>query len=204
MFNYVISNLRVLMIFGKNLIIRCLREFVLSHFLVFFSQLVTSTNRFCRIVMDLKINIAYFPFQVNGIKVSLPNKDGSSNIEISRSGSYVTAFSSECNIRVQFDGNHLVSVKVPRDYFGGNLTGICGNCNGNYHDDLQTKDGKDVSSSGSRGHSDIGNSYKVFDDADELDSRFVQDSRYFSLKVTCNLYWASNNLLYSILRIMVV
>jgi hypothetical protein len=64
--------------------------------------------------MDLKINIAYFPFQVNGIKVSLPNKDGSSNIEISRSGSYVTAFSSECNIRVQFDGNHLVSVKVPR------------------------------------------------------------------------------------------
>jgi hypothetical protein len=93
MFNYVISNLRVLMIFGKNLIIRCLREFVLSHFLVFFSQLVTSTNRFCRIVMDLTINIAYFPFQVNGIKVSLPNKDGSSNIEISRSGSYVTAFS---------------------------------------------------------------------------------------------------------------
>jgi hypothetical protein len=50
--------------------------------------------------MDLKINIAYFPFQVNGIKVSLPSKDGSSNIEISRSGSYVTAFSSECNIRV--------------------------------------------------------------------------------------------------------
>ena len=107
---------------------------------------------------------------VNGIKVSLPSKDGSSNIEISRSGSYVTAFSSECNIRVQFDGNHLVSVKVERDYFGGNLTGICGNCNGNYHDDLQTKDGKDVSSSGRRGHSDIGNSYKVFDDADELDS----------------------------------
>lgn len=192
------------MIFGKHLIIRCLREFVLSHFLVLFSQLVTSSNRFCRIVMDLKINIAYVPFQVNGIKVSLPNKDGSSNIEISRSGSYVTAFSSECNIRVQFDGNHLVSVKVPRDYFGGNLTGICGNCNGNYHDDLQTKDGKDVSLSGRRGHSDIGNSYKVFDDADELDSRLVQDSRYFALKVTCNLYWASNNLLYSILRIMVV
>jgi hypothetical protein len=98
----------------------------------------------------------------------------SGNIEIFRSGSYVTAFSSECNIRVQFDGNHLVSVKVERDYFGGNLTGICGNCNGNYHDDLQTKDGKDVSSSGRRGHSDIGNSYKVFDDADEPDSRLVQ------------------------------
>jgi len=132
------------------------------------------------VVTDLNLKIAYFPFQVNGIKVSLPNKNGSSNIEISRSGSYVTAFSSECNIRVQFDGNHLVSVKVPRDYFGGNLTGICGNCNGNYNDDLQTKDGKDVSSSGRQGHSDIGKSYKVFDDADELDSRLVQDSRYFA------------------------
>ena len=168
------------MIFGKNLIIRCLREFVLSHFLVLFSQLVTSTNPFCSIVMDLKINIAYFPFQVNGIKVRLPNKDGSSNIEISRSGSYVTAFSSECNIRVQFDGNHLVSVKAERAYYGGKLAGICGNCNGIYSDDLQTKDGKDVSSSGRRGHSDIGNSYKVFDDVEDPDSRLLQHSRYFA------------------------
>ena len=152
----------------------CVQEIVLSRDLVLFSQLVTSTNPFCRIVMDLKINIAYFPFQVNGIKVSLPSKDGSSNIEISRSGSYVTAFSSECNIRVQFDGNQLVSVKVPRDYFGGKLAGICGNCNGNYSDDLQTKDGRDVSSSGRRGHSDIGNSYKVSGDADGPDSRLVQ------------------------------
>ena len=152
----------------------CVQEIVLSRDLVLFSQLVTSTNPFCRIVMNLEINIAYFPFQVNGIKVSLPSKDGSSNIEISRSGSYVTAFSSECSIRVQFDGNHLVSVKVPRDYFGGKLAGICGNCNGNYSDDLQTKDGRDVSSSGRRGHSDIGNSYKVSGDADGPDSRLVQ------------------------------
>ena len=104
----------------------------------------------------------------------MPNKVGSNNIEISRSGSYVTAVSSECNIRVQFDGNHLVSVNVPRDYFGGNLTGICGNCNGNYRDDLQTKDGKDVSWSGRRGYSDIGNSYKVFDDVEEPGSTLVQ------------------------------
>ena len=107
---------------------------------------------------------------VNGIKVSLPNKDGSSNIEISRSGSYVTAFSSECNIRVQFDGNNLLSVKAERAYYGGKLAGICGNCNGIYGDDLQTKDGKDVSSSGRRGNSDIGNSYKVFDDVEDPDS----------------------------------
>ena len=130
--------------------------------------------------MDKKIEIADFRFQINGIQVSLPIKIGSSNIEISRSGSYVTAVSSQCNIRVQFDGNQLVSVKVPRDYFGGKLAGICGNCNGNYSDDLQTKDGKDVSSSGRRGNSDIGNSYKVFDDADGPDSRLVQDSIYFA------------------------
>ena len=135
---------------------------------------------FCRIVTDIKIEISYFPFQINGIKVRLPIKIGSSNIEISRSGSYVTAVSSECNIRVQFDGNQLVSVKVPRDYFGGKLAGICGNCNGNTQDDLQAKDGKYVSSFGRGGHSDIGNSYKVLDDAEDPDSRLLQHSRYFT------------------------
>ena len=168
------------MIFANYSKCWCVQQIVLSRDLVLFSQCVTSTNRFCRIVMDLKINIPYFPFQVNGIKVSLPNKDGSSNIEISRSGSYVTAFSSECNIRVQFDDNHLVSVKAERAYYRGKLAGICGNCNGIYSDDLQTKDGKDVSSSGRRGHSDIGNSYKVFDDVEDPDSRLLQHSRYFA------------------------
>jgi hypothetical protein len=57
---------------------------------------------------------------------------------------------------------------------------ICGNCNGNYSDDLQTKDGTDVSSSGRRGNSDIGNSYKVFDDVEDPDSRLLQHSRYFA------------------------
>jgi hypothetical protein len=47
-------------------------------------------------------------------------------IEVTRSGSYVTAVNSKCNIRVQFDGVHLVDMKVSKDHFGGNLTGICG------------------------------------------------------------------------------
>jgi hypothetical protein len=180
MFNYVISNLAVMTIFEKLSSFGVQKEFMLSKALVLLSQLIASANRFCGNVTDIKIEIAYFRFQINGIQVSLPIKIGSSNIEISRSGSYVTAVSSECNIRVQFDGSQLVSVKVPRDYFGGKLAGICGNCNGNYSDDLQTKDGKDVSSSGRRGNSDIGNSYKVFDDADGPDSRLVQDSIYFA------------------------
>jgi hypothetical protein len=31
-------------------------------------------------------------------------------IEVTRSGSYVTAVNSKCNIRVQFDGVHLVDM----------------------------------------------------------------------------------------------
>ena len=79
-------------------------------------------------------------------------------IEVTRSGSYVTAVNSKCNIRVQFDGVHLVDMKVSKDHFGGNLTGICGNCNGHVKDDYQTKEGVDG------GYADIGNSYKVLDD----------------------------------------
>ena len=79
-------------------------------------------------------------------------------IEVTRSGSYVTAVHSKCNIRVQFDGVHLVDMKVSKDHFGGNLTGICGNCNGHVKDDYQTKEGVDG------GYADIGNSYKVLDD----------------------------------------
>jgi len=84
-------------------------------------------------------------------------------IEVTRSGSYVTAVNSQCNIRVQFDGVHLVDVKVSKDHFGGNLTGICGNCNGHIKDDYKTKEGADG------GHAAIGNSYKVLDDSDQPD-----------------------------------
>jgi hypothetical protein len=34
-------------------------------------------------------------------------------------------------------------MKVSKDHFGGNLTGICGNCNGHVKDDYQTKEGVD-------------------------------------------------------------
>ncbi|CAC5407900.1 unnamed protein product [Mytilus coruscus] len=103
---------------------------------------------------------------INGFRASLPVKTGNDNIEVSRSGSFISAVHSKCNIRVQFDGYHLVNVKVSKNYFAGNLTGLCGNCNGNYRDDLQTKEGKDVSSKGGQGYADIGNSYKVTDDSD--------------------------------------
>ncbi|VDH91149.1 Hypothetical predicted protein [Mytilus galloprovincialis] len=115
---------------------------------------------------------------VNGLRVSLPVKTENGNIEISRSGSFISAVHAKCNIRVQFDGYHLVNVKVSKNYFGGNLTGICGNCNGNYMDDLQTKDGTDVSSKGRAGHADIGKSYKVTDDSDLQGASCEDDSIY--------------------------
>ncbi|CAC5407899.1 unnamed protein product [Mytilus coruscus] len=107
---------------------------------------------------------------IDGLRVSLPVKTGNGNIEISRSGGFISAVHTKCNIRVQFDGYHLVNVKVSKDYFAGNLTGICGNCNANSIDDLQTKDGTDVSSKGRAGHAEIGKSYKVTDDSDQPDA----------------------------------
>ncbi|XP_063443189.1 mucin-2-like isoform X2 [Mytilus trossulus] len=115
---------------------------------------------------------------VNGLRVSLPVKTENGNIEISRSGGFISAVHAKCNIRVQFDGYHLVNVKVSKDYFAGNLTGICGNCNGNYIDDLQTKDGTDVASQGRAGHADIGKSYKVTDDSDLPDASCEDDSPF--------------------------
>jgi hypothetical protein len=55
------------------------KEFMLSKALVLLSQLIASANRFCGNVTDIKIEIAYFRFQINGIQVSLPIKIGSSN-----------------------------------------------------------------------------------------------------------------------------
>ena len=63
---------------------------------------------------------------IDGVAVDLPSVTANNTIEVTRSGSYVTAVNSKCNIRVQFDGVHLVDMKVSKDHFGGNLTGIRG------------------------------------------------------------------------------
>ncbi|CAC5407893.1 Hemicentin-1 [Mytilus coruscus] len=76
---------------------------------------------------------------VNGIAIELPTLLVSKSMEITRSGSFITAIHSKCNIRVQFDGDHMINVKVSKNLFAGKLTGLCGNCNGNKQDDYQTK-----------------------------------------------------------------
>lgn len=71
-------------------------------------------------------------------------------------------------LRVEFDGRHRVTVKVP-GLFRNKLTGICGNCNG-IKDDYRTKQGKDVSKFRNR-YSLIGSSYKVKDDSDKPNTK---------------------------------
>ncbi|XP_036357280.1 von Willebrand factor-like isoform X3 [Octopus sinensis] len=65
---------------------------------------------------------------------------------------------------VKFDGNHRVIVQVP-SYYKGQLTGICGDCNGR-KDDWRTKTGVDVTRKRSK-YSLIGKSYAVIDDSDK-------------------------------------
>ncbi|ESO93802.1 hypothetical protein LOTGIDRAFT_74717, partial [Lottia gigantea] len=69
--------------------------------------------------------------------VSLAN----GRLNIIRSGKSLEA-TTECGIRVKFDGVHLVKVKVPKKY-SGRMTGLCGDCNG-VKDDLRLANGTDV------------------------------------------------------------
>ena len=77
---------------------------------------------------------------------------------------------SKCDIRVQFDGVHIVNIRVPVNNFAGNLTGICGNCNKVTADDYSMKSGEKV---GSWEYAKIGNSYKVKDDSDQPDLKYA-------------------------------
>jgi hypothetical protein len=74
-------------------------------------------------------------------------------------------------------------MKVSKDHFGGNLTGICGNCNGHVKDDYQTKEGVDG------GYADIGNSYKVLDCC----HGWKANCNSINLKYTCVLYLYNKN-----------
>lgn len=102
--------------------------------------------------------------------VSVPTWTANNTIEVTESGSYITIVHSTCDIRVQFDGVHIVNIRAPETRFGGNLTGICGNCNGDAEDDYSTKTGEKV---GSWEYSKIGNSYKVIDDSDQPNLKYA-------------------------------
>ena len=101
-------------------------------------------------------------FQLNDERRYLPFSEVGGKIELSRHGGFVQV-TSQCGIRVQFDGSHYVTVTVPRT-FSGNLTGLCGDCNGEA-DDFTTKSGYDVSGKPGAG-TIVGNSYIVKENGD--------------------------------------
>ena len=76
--------------------------------------------------------------------------------------------STDYGIKVQFDGRHRVTVRVPNTY-RHQMTGICGDCNGK-KDDYKTKNGVDVSEKKNK-FSLIGESYRVFDDSDKREKQ---------------------------------
>ena len=74
----------------------------------------------------------------------------------------------ECGIKLRFDGKDKVEIDVPGRY-RGNLTGICGNCDGSCNDYRLSNDTQlDVDTIGrEEAFRIIGDSYIVHDDSSD-------------------------------------
>uniref|UniRef100_UPI00398F2A05 IgGFc-binding protein-like isoform X1 n=2 Tax=Pristiophorus japonicus TaxID=55135 RepID=UPI00398F2A05 len=75
-------------------------------------------------------------------------------VSVSRSGRYVVLVT-EFGLRVSYDTDHSVEVKVPSTYFN-KTCGMCGNYNGMRKDDYMKPDGEQAKDS-----NELGNSWKV-------------------------------------------
>ena len=67
-------------------------------------------------------------FQIDGVVRKLPVYDFSEHIQIYRVGRQV-AILTTCGVRMRWDGNARVVIKVPAKY-KSNMVGLCGDCNG--------------------------------------------------------------------------
>ncbi|KAK6172766.1 hypothetical protein SNE40_016361 [Patella caerulea] len=94
---------------------------------------------------------------VNGKRAYPPVSLAGGRLNVIKSGKSLEA-TTDCGIRVKFDGNHLVKVKVPKKY-AGRLTGLCGDCN-KEKDDFRLANGTDVTEVKER-FALIGNSYLI-------------------------------------------
>lgn len=65
-------------------------------------------------------------------------------IKIFRTGNWQVLLT-KCGLHIWWNGKSSAIVNIPPSY-RNQLSGICGNCNGNGKDDFVTKEGKDVSS----------------------------------------------------------
>ncbi|KFZ53948.1 IgGFc-binding protein, partial [Podiceps cristatus] len=89
--------------------------------------------------------------QVNNVRQTLPVRAAGGAITVSRSGRYIV-LETDFNLRVSYDTDHSVEVKVPTTYF--NLTcGMCGNFNNRREDDYMMPNGQQAADSNALGES---------------------------------------------------
>ncbi|XP_010571424.1 PREDICTED: zonadhesin-like, partial [Haliaeetus leucocephalus] len=88
---------------------------------------------------------------VNNLRQTLPVSAAGGAITVSRSGRYVV-LETDFSLRVSYDADHSVEVKVPTAYF--NLTcGMCGNFNNRREDDYMMPNGQQAADSNALGES---------------------------------------------------
>uniref|UniRef100_A0A8C4YAF4 VWFD domain-containing protein n=1 Tax=Gopherus evgoodei TaxID=1825980 RepID=A0A8C4YAF4_9SAUR len=99
---------------------------------------------------------------VNEVLTTLPVRAAGGSITVSRSGRYVI-LETDFRLRVSYDTDHSVEVKVPTTYFN-RTCGMCGNFNNRRGDDYMMPDGQQAKNS-----NELGNSWRVEDDDPSCD-----------------------------------
>ncbi|NWW60752.1 FCGBP protein, partial [Ifrita kowaldi] len=88
---------------------------------------------------------------VNNVRQTLPVSAAGGAITVSKSGRYII-LETDFNLRVSYDTDHSVEVKVPTTYF--NLTcGMCGNFNNRRDDEYMMPNGQQAADSNALGES---------------------------------------------------
>ncbi|XP_071422998.1 IgGFc-binding protein-like [Pithys albifrons albifrons] len=88
---------------------------------------------------------------VNGVRQTLPVRAAEGAITVSKSGRYIV-LETDFSLRVSYDTDHSVEVKVPTTYF--NLTcGMCGNFNNRREDEYMMPNGQQAANSNALGES---------------------------------------------------
>ncbi|NWS25159.1 ZAN protein, partial [Polioptila caerulea] len=88
---------------------------------------------------------------VNNVRQTLPVRAAGGAITVSKSGRYIV-LETDFNLRVSYDADHSVEVKVPTTYF--NLTcGMCGNFNNRRDDEYMMPNGQQAADSNALGES---------------------------------------------------
>ncbi|XP_075794395.1 IgGFc-binding protein-like isoform X3 [Pelodiscus sinensis] len=105
---------------------------------------------------------------VNKVLMTLPVSAVGGSITVSRSGRYVT-LETDFRLRVSYDTDHSVEVRVPTTYFNSTC-GMCGNFNNRRDDDYMMPDGQQAKNS-----NELGNSWRVRDDDPSCDDPVPPD-----------------------------